>query len=279
MTEKPTREIIYSAYGRRDDAYVEDSIRYDFIILPGEAVPAYLRKRLESNIGAVDPLGKRVRVTFTGDPPCGYCMTGGCYCTPAYELSLNIAATILSGQIETRPYLLIFDRFIDENPHIGYWNITTADWEAWKKENHHRDITSIEGFVQKTEGVSAHHESSSQHPWSIAPNGRDISETNWFTVVDGDDFKKQPKMTCCRRRRCARNIRVTLSKPPQLRNQIINGKCYRRSRDLWFPIFEASLSSEREFIGMLSSENMSDALLNGFLQNAITTKKSSFNEY
>ena len=86
-------------------------------------------------------------------------------------------------------------------------------------------------------------------------------------------------MKCCRRRRRARNIRVTLSKPPQLRNQIINGEYYRRSRDLWFPIFEASLSSEREFIGMLSSENMSDELLNRFLQNAITTKKSSFNEY
>ena len=276
-----TPKIHYTSDGYRGVGRADVTRRYNFVI---EGKADDLEKMLTTK--------RTEKLTFNqagsqcgyvaSENPCERCGPWNDYCRPADKLYYEPYTNNISGFMEARPYMLIFDRYVDSNPHIGYWNIQNADWEKWETEKNDRDISSIEGTVQKTDGLSAH---SRKTISKIPENGREISDTKWFTFVDGGDFTgtlggwQHSGWGCClhREKRC-NNIRIRRVEAPQMRNQQIGSKLYRRSRDFWFPIYFAG-GSYGPFVGMISSENMDTELLDIFLKRVITSKRSSFNEY
>jgi hypothetical protein len=289
---RPNGELRYAASGYRDVGCTSRSgtIHFGFVIENYHEIPKdnsfdkMVSERTEEL--AWEKRGSQYSDIPSENPctDCGPWDFGSKWsrCTAADYASYQLGATVLHGYMEQRPYMLIFDRFTDTNPHVGYWNITEADWEKWKLEKGERDIMSLRGNVQKTDGLSAHDPKMTYKPTKMPQNGREISETKWFTIVDGGDFKPRTTWSCCSRHsRAAHTIRIKRIDGPQLRNQQIGSTImYRRSRDFWFPIFAASgHSGFGRFVGMLSSESMGDELLDFYLKRVITSDWSSFNEY
>ena len=283
--------LLYPADGRRGIGMVSSDKRYRFVITDYETLPfdtkLLSRRMKEMTYGE---RGSRM-ADVVSRSPCGRCGPWGQAdskgwrdkCSPADFALYELGAYSLPVYMELRPYMLLFDRFVDSNPHIGYLNITKANWKQWKIEKGDRDIMSIEGTVQLTDGLSASLPITDAYKPTVMPeNGREQEDTLWFTIDDSDDFKERSTWGCCNfYERTSHNIRIHRVEKPQLRNQQIGPSIrYRRSRDFWFPLFAARSCGigYGPFVGMLSSENMSDELLDHYLKRVITTDVSSFNE-
>jgi hypothetical protein len=306
MTEtwgRPNGKLRYAASGYRDIGCARGSRRYNFVITGDGGVPydedlEKLLRRKRTTPLTYDMRGSRM-ADVRSDTPCARCgpwvsslaqdglppfpATARDKCKPADFASHEVGARIMDGYLELRPYMLLFDRFEDGTPHIGYWNITDANWKKWKLEKGDRDIMSLKGTVQKTDGLSARSLNLSYMDNVLPTNGRAIPDTKWFKLLDSNDLREKSSWACCNYYEGqASNIRIHRVERPQLRNQQIgNSIRYRRSRDFWFAMYAAQPdrhSGFGRFVGMLSSENMSDEFLDPFLRRVITPAWSSFNE-